>query len=339
MTSVAVIIPYYQKKPGILRRALESVLAQVLPKDLEVKVILVDDGSPSPVEKELEGLVFAGSFSLELIKQENAGVAAARNAGLKAVSADTDYIAFLDSDDIWAPAHLSTAVNALERGYDFYFCDTCREGGYSSCFDFVSLDQHLISYVVEDIGNELSGLSGRDLIEILIKTWPIQTPTVVFRSPLAEGVRFDESLHFAAEDRLFFMQVFMRSKQVCFSRNALVECGDGIGLWHNHYGWDNPTNRFSCLNQIWAAQEMIRCLSLSNDGRKNLKRQIKNLRRDFAFLTLRWLIRHRKFWHPEMCIMLRRDKMFMLWLFVDILIVSFLYPLKLYIPLKHKPLS
>jgi succinoglycan biosynthesis protein ExoW len=43
---VAVIIPYYQRDPGILRRALDSVRGQELPDAVRVHVYLVDDGSP-----------------------------------------------------------------------------------------------------------------------------------------------------------------------------------------------------------------------------------------------------------------------------------------------------
>jgi succinoglycan biosynthesis protein ExoW len=44
--ALAVIIPYYQRDPGILRRALDSVRGQDLPAALKVHVYLVDDGSP-----------------------------------------------------------------------------------------------------------------------------------------------------------------------------------------------------------------------------------------------------------------------------------------------------
>ena len=47
MTKCTVIIPYYQKQPGILRRALKSVFAQTY-QDFDI--LVVDDASPSPVE-------------------------------------------------------------------------------------------------------------------------------------------------------------------------------------------------------------------------------------------------------------------------------------------------
>ncbi len=79
MTAVAVIIPYYQKRPGILRRALTSILRQDLPPNVRVDVHLVDDGSPVPARSEIEGLDFPQPFQLHLIEQPDSGVAAARN--------------------------------------------------------------------------------------------------------------------------------------------------------------------------------------------------------------------------------------------------------------------
>src|SRR5271168_5351830 len=128
MPHIAVIIPYYQRSQGILRRALESILAQKLPPDVAVHVIVVDDGSPAPATPEAEGLSFISPFCLTVVRKPNVGVAAARDEGLQRADDSTDYITFLDSDDAWEPEHIAQAVTALGRGYDYYFTDHSRVG-------------------------------------------------------------------------------------------------------------------------------------------------------------------------------------------------------------------
>ena len=73
---IAVIIPYYQREPNILRRAVQSVCAQEGVSDLEVFV--VDDGSPVSARKELSDLFVPPHVSLKILEQDNAGPGAAR---------------------------------------------------------------------------------------------------------------------------------------------------------------------------------------------------------------------------------------------------------------------
>ncbi|HQU91579.1 MAG TPA: glycosyltransferase family A protein [Pyrinomonadaceae bacterium] len=99
--TVSVVIPTYNYG-RFIGEAVESVLAQTL---LPVEVIVVDDGSTD----ETEGVV--GSFAergVRYVRQENAGVCAARNRGVAESSGEL--IAFLDADDIWEPTKLERQV-------------------------------------------------------------------------------------------------------------------------------------------------------------------------------------------------------------------------------------
>ena len=100
---IAVIIPYFQCESGILAKALNSVFLSEVASD--VHIILVDDQSPVSAKDELATL---GStrFPVTVIEQVNAGPGGARNTGLENLPAGTDYVAFLDSDDVWSPRHL-----------------------------------------------------------------------------------------------------------------------------------------------------------------------------------------------------------------------------------------
>ena len=94
---ITVIIPYYQRTPGILAKALASIAAQQ-DSPLPVHVIVVDDASPVPAAAEIADIE-GPPYTLQVIVQPNGGPGAARNTGLDNAPKETKYIAFLDSDD------------------------------------------------------------------------------------------------------------------------------------------------------------------------------------------------------------------------------------------------
>ncbi len=102
--TVSVIIPSYNRAQT-LARALDSVLAQTLPPD---EIILVDDGSTDDTARLLQQYP-----QVQRLYQENQGVSAARNAGIRAATGD--WIALLDSDDAWLPAKLAQQLQALQH--------------------------------------------------------------------------------------------------------------------------------------------------------------------------------------------------------------------------------
>ena len=103
MQDVSVVIPCY-KQAHFLPDALQSVLEQSFPAR---EIIVVDDGSPDGVADVVQQ--FPG---VQSIRQRNRGLAAARNAGLRA--SHGEYVVFLDADDRLLPNHLETGL----RGFD-----------------------------------------------------------------------------------------------------------------------------------------------------------------------------------------------------------------------------
>ncbi len=106
---VSVIIPNYNHA-RYLPQAIDSVLAQDYP---HYEIIVVDDGSTDdsrPVAGRYRGRI-------RYIWQENRGLSAARNTGLKA--ARGDMIGLLDADDMYEPNFLSTLVSILQASPRF----------------------------------------------------------------------------------------------------------------------------------------------------------------------------------------------------------------------------
>ena len=103
---VSVVIPTYNRAT-IVRNAIESVLAQTF---LDLEVIVVDDGSSDGTAKALREIY---GDRVRFYSQVNQGVSVARNKGIE--EARGQWIAFLDSDDLWEKEKLEWQFRALTR--------------------------------------------------------------------------------------------------------------------------------------------------------------------------------------------------------------------------------
>ncbi len=112
MFNVSVIIPTYNRKK-FLKHAINSVIKQTY-QNLEL--IIIDDGSS---DKTIE---YLKKKKLKYFKQNNKGVSAARNKGIK--KASYDWIAFLDSDDRWHPKKMENQINYLIKNPKYKVCHT-----------------------------------------------------------------------------------------------------------------------------------------------------------------------------------------------------------------------
>ena len=123
--TVSVIIPTFNRKT-LVREAIASVRSQTY---TDYEVIVVDDGSSDGT------VAYLGSLNLpvQILEQQNSGVASARNLGIKASLGRL--IAFLDSDDLWLPDKLQTQVTYLQTHPEMglVYCDEyITDGGKDS---------------------------------------------------------------------------------------------------------------------------------------------------------------------------------------------------------------
>ena len=111
---VTVIIPTYNRG-WILKEAIDSVLLQDFD---DFELIVVDDGSTDNTQDILNGY----ACDIIVLRRDNRGVSAARNAGITCASGQ--FIAFLDSDDMWLPGKLSSQVDFFKSNPEALICQT-----------------------------------------------------------------------------------------------------------------------------------------------------------------------------------------------------------------------
>lgn len=102
--TIAVIIPTFNRSRTV-PQAVDSVLQQTRRPD---EIIVVDDGSTD----ETASVLAAYEGQITVIRQENRGVSAARNRG--AAAATSEWLTFLDSDDVWYPHRLAVLTGAIQ---------------------------------------------------------------------------------------------------------------------------------------------------------------------------------------------------------------------------------
>jgi glycosyltransferase involved in cell wall biosynthesis len=112
---VSVIIPTYNRAAWVVE-AVASVLTQTYG---DFEVLVVDDGS---TDATATALASCGGEVQVLRREDRRGVSAARNLGARAAAGD--WLAFLDSDDLWLPDKLALQVEYMQAHSDLFICQT-----------------------------------------------------------------------------------------------------------------------------------------------------------------------------------------------------------------------
>ncbi|GAB1416245.1 hypothetical protein MASR2M117_16510 [Paludibacter sp.] len=157
---ISVIIPAFNAA-SYISQCLECIFIQNF-KDLEV--IVVNDGSTDDTEKIVSG------FPVKLINQENKGVSAARNAGLKV--AQGKYIHFMDDDDLLNLGYYEKMFEIAEQTNADMVCSGLKHerlpslsSCYSDCIVVSATEDKMRLTNVGNQGNCVKFLIKRDLLE------------------------------------------------------------------------------------------------------------------------------------------------------------------------------
>lgn len=196
--TVSVVIPLYNKEKYI-ERALSSVLSQTYPPS---EIIVVDDGS---TDEGPERVLKFNDSRITLIRQENKGPGAARNAGL--ALARGKYIAFLDADDEWLPNFLYKGISFLENvnhGVAVVWTGYYRSPGMRRNIDIFG--------TIQDGVYEISNKTDLKLVYQILNL--ICTCTAIMRTDIVRkyGGFFDQYKCLMGEDRYLSLKLLFNER-------------------------------------------------------------------------------------------------------------------------------
>lgn len=196
--TVSVVIPLYNKGRYV-DRAVSSVLAQSYPA---LEIIVVDDGS---TDDGPEKVLHFGDPRICLIRQENRGPGAARNAGLTV--AKGKYVAFLDADDEWLPSFLNAGIPLLED----------RESGVTVVWTgyFRAPDMKRNADVFGALSGGVYEITADTNIKLVQKLLNgMWTGTIILMTDIAKkwGGFFDQYKCLRGEDRYLFLKLLFNEK-------------------------------------------------------------------------------------------------------------------------------
>lgn len=201
MVYVSVIMPVYNVEK-YLRECMESVINQTLE---DIEIICINDGSTDNSLSILEEYRKKDN-RITVISQENRGLSAARNVGMK--NAKGKYIYFIDSDDyleLNALEELSRVSDENDADMTIFklrkFDDETKEILLSKYYDMVDIEA----------ANKNRVITYRDIKKHLY-TMVASAPAKLFRRDFIRDMEFPEGLIF--EDNVFFIETMLKAERV-----------------------------------------------------------------------------------------------------------------------------
>ena len=212
----SIVIPAYNRSK-ILAETLLSVSNQTISRDL-YEIIVVDDGSPTPVARFLDF-----DPRIHIVRQENAGTSAARNLAL--ANAKGEFVAFLDHDDLWTPEKLQRQVDLFSNHPEigFVFCDyesfgseALRPNGF--------LRGTLNKVAAVEVDPEVFLIKESNLFKWLLKDLFVQIPStwMIRRQLLSDSGGFNPALRRGTEDWHLALRLSERC-HFAFHRRTMVK--------------------------------------------------------------------------------------------------------------------
>lgn len=181
-------------------RAIDSVLKQTFS---DYEILVVDDGSKDNTRSMVEPYL----SKVRYLYQNNQGVSAARNKGIKESSGE--YIAFLDSDDYWAPEKLELQTQILD-------------GDIQKKIGIVYSVMPIVNAKGEYLGFKPGGKSGRNFKELLQIWGDLPTSSVMIRREcFTKAGLFDETLTMAEDTEMWlrisqFYELYRENKTLAY---------------------------------------------------------------------------------------------------------------------------
>jgi alpha-1,3-rhamnosyltransferase len=224
LPEISVLVPSYNHAPFI-ERTLRSIFKQTLrPK----KLIVIDDGSKDESVAVIERVLKDCPFRHEFTKRENRGLSATLNEGF--ARADTEFFAYLGSDDIWLAeflekraALLGSRPNAVLAFGHAYLIDE---------------DDNIIESTAD-----WGGFADGDMLPDLLRGQVFASPTVLYRSTELKKYKWNEDA--VLEDYELYLQLCTEGE---FALDSSI-----LSAWRQHDS--NVSGDFPLMLQQWLAAQ------------------------------------------------------------------------------------
>lgn len=193
-TLISIIVPVYNTEKYI-ERCLDSIMKQDYPN---FEVILVNDGSTD--ESRIIIQKYKEKYkNISYIKQENKGVGAARNAGIKV--AKGDYISFVDSDDYISKDFIETMMKSLQQ----------NNSDIAECIFYLKYKD---SDKVEYFKNDNCIYDTESYLEQYILDWKSSLFwNKIFKSELIDNLRFKKERR-CIDDEFFTYKAILKAHKI-----------------------------------------------------------------------------------------------------------------------------
>lgn len=216
--TVSIVMPAYNAQCHI-EEAIRSVMAQTVEG---WELLVLDDGSEDDTCAIVERLMAEEPRILLLRNEQNLGVAQTRNRGMERCHGE--FVALLDSDDVWYPEKLERQIALL------------RESGAALCccaYDIIGNDGAPVkaSY---DVPEQVD-------LDTLLKENVICCSTVVLRGDVAQSCRFDPGYYH--EDYVLWLQLLQKGHRV-------VGCRKKLAAWRLNQG-SRSYNKLKSAKNRW----------------------------------------------------------------------------------------
>ena len=231
MVKVAVIIPVYNVEK-YLPQCLDSVINQTLS---DIEIICVNEGSTDN-SGEILAQYAAKDKRIKVINQQNQGLSAARNAGLKIAMAN--YISFIDSDDFVHPQFLEILYNAIQTGNsDIAGCNFAK----------ISDDKEILK--IENTSSKIYTPALNVLLDkrnfIHFNVW-----NKLYRREAIQNISFVEGIYY--EDWIFNTCVFAQIKSFAWINSPLYGYRVSNGsIMRSSYNLKKLNDYITGINEVY----------------------------------------------------------------------------------------
>ena len=96
------------------------------------------------------------------------------------------------------------------------------------------------------------------MVGLIVKEFPTQASTVVYKRNMAPNLRFNTKLKAAGEDVLFFSMLAATASRIGFDLDNCIECGNGVNMYFGNFEWDSSKCLAIRVDQVLAIASSLR---------------------------------------------------------------------------------